>query len=42
MAEIFENEQGEDVTVNADRYLAMLNEYLFTKIEDQDIGNIWL
>ena len=36
----FENEQGEAVTVNGDRYLAMLNEFLFTKIEEQDIGNI--
>ena len=26
----FENEQGEDVTVNGDRYRAMLNEFLFT------------
>ena len=29
------------VTVNADRYQAMLNEFLFTKIEEKDIGNIW-
>ena len=36
----FENEQGEAVTVNIDRYQAMLNEFLFTKIEEQDIGNI--
>ena len=28
----FENEQGEAVTVNGDRYWAMLNEFLFTKI----------
>ena len=27
----FENEQGEAVTVNADRYRAMLNDFLFTK-----------
>ena len=26
----FENEQGETVTVNGDRYWAMLNEFLFT------------
>ena len=31
----FENEQGK-----ADRYRAMLNEFLFTKIEEKDIGNI--
>ena len=30
----FENEQGEAVIVNGDRYRAMLNEFLFTKIED--------
>ena len=29
----FENEQGEAVTVNGDRYRVMLNEFLFTKIE---------
>ena len=28
----FENEQGEAVTVNGDRYRAMLNEFSFTKI----------
>ena len=32
----FENEQGKAV-----RYRAMLNEFLFTKIEEKDIGNIW-
>ena len=37
----FETEQGEAVTVNGDRYRAMLNEFLFTKIEEDDIGNIW-
>ena len=37
----FENEQREAVTVNGDRYRAMLNEFLFTKIEDEDIGNYW-
>ena len=37
----FENEQGEAVIVNSDRHWAMLNEFLFTKIEEQDIGNIW-
>ena len=38
----FENEQGEAVTFNGDRYRATLNEFLFTKIEEEDIGNIWL
>ena len=37
----FENEKGEAVTVSGDRYWAMLNEFLFTKIEERDIGNIW-
>ena len=36
----FENEQGEAVTANGDRYLAILNEFLFTKIEEEDIENI--
>ena len=36
----FENEQG--VTVNGDSYGAMLNEFLLTKVEEEDIGNIWL
>ena len=31
-----ENEQGEAVTVNSDRYRAML----FTKIEEENIGNV--
>ena len=30
------------VTVNGDSYRAMLNEFLFTKIEEEDISNIWL
>ena len=38
---IFENVQGEAVIINGDRYRAMLNEFLFTKIEEEDIGNIW-
>ena len=37
----FENEQREAVTINGDRYRAMLNEFLFKKIEEEDIGNIW-
>ena len=36
-----ENDQGEAVTVNGDRYWAMLNEFLFKKIGKEDIGNIW-
>ena len=37
----FGNKQGEAVTVNGNRYRAMLNEFLFTKIEEEeDIGNI--
>ena len=38
----FENEQGEAVTIHRDRYRAMLNEFSFTKIEEEDIGNIVL
>ena len=37
----YENDQGAAVTVNCDRYRVMLNEFLFTKIEEADIGNIW-
>ena len=39
----FENEQGEAVTDNGDRYRSMLSEFLFTKLEEKDIGNkgIW-
>ena len=37
----FENEQWEAVTVNGDRFRNMLNDYLYTKIEEEDIGNIW-
>ena len=37
----FENKQEYAVTVNGDRYRAMLNEFLCTKIEEEDIGNIW-
>ena len=36
----FENEQGEADTLNGDRYRAMLNEFLFTKIKEGDIGII--
>ena len=36
----FENGQGEAVTVNGDRYRAVLNEFLFIKIEDEDIDDI--
>ena len=37
----FDNERGVAVTVNFDRYRAMLNEFLFTEIEEEVIGNIW-
>ena len=37
----FENEQGVSVTVNGDRYRTMLNKFLCTKIEEENIGNIW-
>ena len=32
---------AEAVKVNGDRYRAMLKEFLFTNIEEEDIGNIW-
>ena len=38
---IFENEQGEAVTVNGDRYGVMWNEFFFIKIEEEYIGGIW-
>ena len=38
----FENKQGQAVTVNGDRYRVILNEFLFKKIEEAEIGNIWL
>ena len=38
----FENVQEGAVTVNGDRYRAMFNEFFFTKIEEEDIDNIWL
>ena len=37
----FKNKQVETVTVNGNRYRAILKEFLFTKIEKEDIGNIW-
>ena len=38
----FKNEQVEEViTVNGDRYRAMLNKLLITKTKEKDIGNIW-
>ena len=36
----FKNEQGDAITVNGNCYPAMLNEFLFTKIEEEDIVNI--
>ena len=34
--------QGVTVTVNGDCNRAMLNDFLFTTIEEEDIGNIWV
>ena len=36
-----ENEQGAALTVNGERYRAMLNEFLFPKIKDDDVDDIW-
>ena len=33
--------QKQKKSVNGDRYRAILNEFLFTTIEEEDIGNIW-
>ena len=38
---LFENEQGEIVTVNGDRYRATLNKFFLTKVEEENAGNIW-
>ena len=38
---LYQNEQEEAVIVNGVRYRAMLKEFLFTKIEDEDIWTIW-
>ena len=38
---LFENEQGVAVPVNGDSCLATLNEFLFTKIEEEHIGSMW-
>ena len=35
-------EQGEAHSVNGDHFGAMLNEILYTKTEEEDIGNIWI
>ena len=38
---LFENEQRVAVTVNGKRYRAMLNDFLFLKIEEDDMDDIW-
>ena len=37
----FDTEQEKAITVNGDRYRPVLNEFLFTKIEEEDIVHIW-
>ena len=37
----FENEQRASVTVNGERCRDRLNEFLFPKIEEDDIDDIW-
>jgi len=37
----FENEQGAAITVNGERYHAMLNEFLLPKFEEKDTDDIW-
>ena len=41
MTFFFENEQGVVVTVISDRYRAIFNEFVFTKMEEDNVGNIW-
>ena len=36
----FENEQGAAVTVNSERYHTILNEFLFPKIEEDDMDDM--
>ena len=38
---LFESEQGAAVTDNGERYCAMLNEFLFPKIEEDEMDDIW-
>ena len=38
---LIENKQCATVTVNGKRYHAMLNEFLFPKIEEDDMNDIW-
>ena len=38
---LFENEKEAAVTVNGELYHAMLNEFLFPKIEEDDMDDIW-
>lgn len=35
----FRNEQGQHVTVNGERYRAMLTDYVFPKVEENDLGD---
>ena len=37
----FKNEQGATVRSNDERYRAMVNEFLFPKIEEEDMDDIW-
>ena len=37
----FENEQEGAVTINGERYCATRNEFLFPKIEENDMDDIW-
>ena len=37
----FENEEGTAVTINDERYRAMLSKFFFKQIEEEDLDNIW-
>lgn len=37
----FENEEGASVTVNGEHYRAMLSDFFFEQIEEEDLDDIW-
>ena len=37
----FENDEGATVTVNAERYRTMLTEFLWPKLDELDVNDVW-
>ena len=37
----FSSKMSKERPLHGDRYRAMLNEFFFKKVEEEDIGNIW-